>query len=143
MKKIPTGREIKMQNRIDRYQQVKKGWEKIGEKRYYFKSKWEKIYALYLEFLKKKKDIRDWYYESKTFIFPVPNGRGITHYTPDFCIVEKGGSLTYTEVKGWLDRKSKVKLNRMKKYYPGVKINLITKYEIREIQEKLGRLVGL
>lgn len=47
----------------------KQGWVTIGEHRHYFRSKWEVNYALYLEWLKTKKQIAEWEYEPQTFWF--------------------------------------------------------------------------
>lgn len=47
---------------------------------------------------------------------------------PDFEIWFKGDDRpTYWEVKGWMDPKSATKLDRMKRYYPDVKIVLVDK----------------
>ena len=96
----------------------------IGGKRYYFKSKWERNYARYLEWLKSRGEITDWFYEMKTFWFEGIR-RGITSYKPDFVVIAK--STEYHEVKGYMDAKSKTKLKRMAKYHPAEKVLLIQK----------------
>jgi hypothetical protein len=90
----------------------------------YFRSAWEANYARYLNFLKKNKDIVDWEYEPKTFIFEQIK-RGTRAYTPDFRVVYRGGRYEWHEVKGWMDGPSKTRLKRMEKYYPTEKIILI------------------
>lgn len=48
-------------------------------------------------------------------------------YLPDFRVLEKDGTYTYYEVKGWMDSKSVTKIRRMKKYHPHVRLVLVTK----------------
>lgn len=75
----------------------------------YFRSRWEANYARYLSFL----DV-EWEYEPETYIFEEIK-RGTRSYTPDYYIPDED---VIIEVKGYLDSKSRVKLKRMKKYYP-------------------------
>ncbi len=79
----------------------------------YFRSRWEANYARFLNFMN-----IEWSYEKKTFWF-MNIKRGVRSYTPDFYLPRTD---EYHEVKGYMDAKSKTKLKRMKKYYPGVKI---------------------
>ena len=106
------------------YSRCKRGWKTVGNKRYFFRSKWEKNYACYLEWLKNKNEIKDWRFETKTFWFENIK-RGIRSYLPDFEVVTKKEKIEYHEVKGWMDAKSKTKLKRMAKYYPKIKMVLI------------------
>jgi len=107
-----------------------KGWLSFGvgedgiEKKYYFKSLYEKNYARYLDFLREKNKISDWLYEPETFWFEAIK-RGVRSYLPDFKIINKNGSIEYHEVKGFMDSKSQTKLKRMAKYYPDIKIRVI------------------
>jgi len=103
----------------------------------YVRSSWEANYARYLNFLKKNREIQDWEYEPDTFYFENIK-RGTRSYTPDFKIMENDGEIIYHEVKGYMDQKSRTKLNRMKKYYPEIKIILIMKKEMMEIKNKVG-----
>jgi hypothetical protein len=97
----------------------------IGGKRYYFKSKWERNYARYLQWKKEQGDITDWTYETKTFWFEGIK-RGTTSYKPDFVVTTLSG-IEYHEVKGYMDAKSKTKLKRMAKYFPSERVVLIQK----------------
>ena len=54
---------------VGRFGNVKRGWFDIAGKRLFFRSKWEANYALYLNFLVKQKQIKDWNYEKDVFIF--------------------------------------------------------------------------
>lgn len=102
----------------------KAGWREIGGKRKYFRSRWEANYARYLEFLKVQKQIKDWEHESKVFWFEGIK-RGCVSFLPDFEITELNNTLSYHEVKGWMDDRSKTKLRRMKIYYPDVILKVI------------------
>lgn len=116
------------------------GWREIGGKRKYYRSKWEANYARYLEFLKYHNEIKDWQHESKTFWFEKIK-RGCRSYLPDFEILNKDDSIEYHEVKGWYDERSKTKINRMKKYYPDVKLKIIFEKEYKNIQKKMCGLI--
>ena len=122
------------------YEHIQRGEYLIGKRGVmYFRSKWEANYALYLEFLKGQGEIQDWHYESKMFDFPIPHG--VTRYMPDFEVVEKDGSITYREVKGYLDSRSKTKLKRMAKYYPKVKL-IVEGAEQMRVLNKYKKLLG-
>lgn len=116
------------------YENIQRGEYLVGGKAMYFRSKWEANYALYLEFQKKQKVIRDWHYESKFFDFPAIS-HGTTRYLPDFEIEENDGTTSYVEVKGYMDSRSKTKLRRMAKYYPQVKLILVQKAEMQALNK--------
>lgn len=123
------------------YSRTKKGWREFPSgKRYFFRSGWEMNYALYLEWLMYKKEIKNWEYERETFWFEKIR-RGVRSYTPDFFVTNNNGSEEIHEVKGWLDSKSKTKLARMAKYYPDVKVILIGESEYKELK-KWGKMIG-
>lgn len=104
----------------------------------YFRSKWEANIALYLDFLVKNKQIKDWEYEAQYFVFDQIR-HGTTRYLPDFKITNNNGSFEYWEVKGYMDARSKTKLKRMAKYYPNIKLVLIEKDFYNDIKKKLGK----
>jgi hypothetical protein len=99
------------------------GWLEVGGKRIYVRSHWERNYCFYLECLKVRGHIEGWEYEPKTFWFKGIK-RGVCSYKPDFLVVFYDHT-EYREVKGYLDRKSKTKLKRMKKYYPSINLRVI------------------
>jgi len=103
---------------------IKQGWVEIGGKRFFARSGWEANIAAYLEFLKKKGFIEDWNHEPKTFWFEDIK-RGVRSYLPDFEVSRGNGVVEYWEVKGYMDAKSKTKLNRMRIYHPTVKMVVI------------------
>ena len=105
----------------------------------YVRSKAEANYARFLNWLQARGEILSWEYEPQTFDFPVK--RGTRSYTPDFRIRDKGGAIVYHEVKGWMDRKSKVQLNRMRRHYPEVQIRVIDGKEIGRLGRQVGPLI--
>jgi len=100
----------------------------------YFRSRWEANYARYLNFLIKKGNIKKWEYESYTFWFDGIR-RGVVSYKPDFKIINNNGIHEWHEIKGYLDAKSKTKLKRMSKYYPGERLILIGQKEYKSISQ--------
>ena len=107
------------------FKNIQDGWWTDGERRIYMRSSWEKKYADRLNILKMAGEIKDWEYEPDTFWFEAIK-RGVRSYKPDFKVIYKDGSVQYHEVKGFLDAKSQTKLKRMAKYYPDIKIVVIT-----------------
>ena len=105
----------------------------------YVRSSWEANYARYLSFLVSNGEILGWEYEPDTFEFPVK--RGNIAYTPDFKIINNDGSVEYHEVKGYMDKDSAVKLKRMEKYYPTIKVVVIGKDEYTMLK-KWAKLIN-
>jgi hypothetical protein len=121
--------------------QARRGeWVEIGGKRHYMRSKWEQQYAAFLECLKQNGEIVDWEYEPKTFWFEGIR-RGTNNYKPDFLVKLNNGREQYREVKGYLCRKSKTKLRRMKKYFPAVDVRLIDGTWFKANAAKLALIV--
>ena len=102
----------------------KSGWREIGGKRIYARSRWEANYARYLQWLKERSEIIEWEHEPETFWFEAIK-RGSRSYLPDFRVTIKSGEVEFHEVKGWMDRRSRTKLKRMKKYHPTVSVRVI------------------
>ena len=98
----------------------------------YFRSKWERNYARFLNYLVSVGRIARWEYEPDTFDFPVR--RGVTSYTPDFKVWLLNGTHFYVEVKGYLDATSKTKLSRMAKYHPDQRVRLVDTKEYGSIR---------
>jgi hypothetical protein len=118
----------------------RQSWREIGDKRIFARSAWEANIARYLEFLKAGGYIQEWEHEPDTFWFEKIK-RGVRSYLPDFKITELDGSTCYWEVKGYLDPKSKTKLNRFKKYYPQHKIRLVDAAEYKKLAKQLSGLI--
>lgn len=84
----------------------------------YFRSRWEANYARYLNLLLGKKEILGWAYEPRRFVFEKVK-RGTTSYTPDFRVdYPCGRKHEWHEVKGWVNQRSRTRLDRMGRYYP-------------------------
>lgn len=109
-----------------------KGWYESGNRKYYLKSSWELSYAKYLDSSLKDGKIIEWEYEPDTFWFEKIR-RGVRSYTPDFKVTQLNGTLEYHEVKGYLDSKSKTKLNRMRIYHPDIKMILIDRAVMKSL----------
>jgi hypothetical protein len=81
-----------------------------------FKSRYEYNYSLFLDYVGLA-----WVYEARTFIFhPIQSG------TRD----------EYHECKGYLDRRSRVQLKRMRIYYPHVKLVVIDRRFFQQCEAK-------
>ena len=106
----------------------------------FFRSSWEANWARYLNLLKKSGNIYKWEYEADNFEFPIK--RGTRSYTPDFKIWDSEESEPYYhEVKGWMDSKSKTRLNRMAKYHPDTKIIVIGEKQYKAVARKCRYLI--
>lgn len=117
---------------------VQKGDYETSKGTIFFRSKWEANYALYLDFLIKKEQIKDWEFEVDRFIFDAIKF-GTRSYLPDFKIYNMDGTFEYHEVKGYMDNRSKTKLKRMEKYFPNTKLILIDKDVYNNIKKNLGK----
>jgi hypothetical protein len=102
----------------------KQGWITLGGKTHYMRSEWEYFYAIHLQKLKQQGKIADWFYEPVTFWF-LKIMRGVRSYKPDFKVLFHSGNEEFVEVKGFMDDQSKTKINRMRIYYPKVKLRVV------------------
>jgi uncharacterized protein YnzC (UPF0291/DUF896 family) len=118
----------------------KQGWREIGGINKYYRSRWEANYARYLEFLKTHKEITSWEHEPDVFWFEEIK-RGVRSYLPDFKVIDNKGQIVYHEVKGWMDRRSKTKIKRMKKYHPTVKLLIIDAKWFKANGKKLSGII--
>jgi len=106
------------------------------------RSSWEANYARYLDWLVGLGEVLEWEYEPTKFTFDAWGHRGANWcYIPDFRVVNKDGSVEYHEVKGRMDRNSKVKINRFRKYYPEHKLVIIDAQAYRALERDVCRLV--
>lgn len=117
------------------YSRVKNGTVEIAGRVIFFRSSWEANVAAYLQFKKEKKLIKEWEFEVDVFWFDKIK-RGVRSYKPDFKITDNDGSQYYIEVKGWMDAKSKTKLNRMRIYHPSVKVEVLGSKEYKELKKQ-------
>lgn len=118
----------------------KAGWREIGDKRIYARSRWEANFARYLEHCKRECLIEEWEHEPETFWFEAIK-RGVRSYLPDFRVTEMDGSITYYEVKGWMDARSKTTISRFRKYYPQHTLTVIAKPEYETLAQQMRRVI--
>lgn len=104
----------------------------------FFRSTWEYNVALYLIWLQEQGKITKWEYEVDEYEFPVK--RGNRFYKPDFKVWVKD-QFFYIEVKGYMDNDSRVKLKRMAKYYPDIRVKLFMKEEYDTIKLKFSHVL--
>lgn len=107
---------------------------------FFVRSRWEANYARYLKFLQERKQILRFEYEPDTFWFEQIK-RGCRSYTPDFKVWTSAEKYEYHEVKGYMDQKSRTKLDRMKRYYPNEKVVLIDEPYYKDLKNKLSRMI--
>lgn len=95
------------------------GWAEIGGQRCYFRSKFERRHAEFLELQIGAGLIREWQHEPRTFHFP---GRlqAPVSYKPDFRVVWFSGVEEWHEVKGAWTRKDVSKLRLLARHYPEI-----------------------
>lgn len=123
MKQIP----IKMRmggGRVVRVMRNQQVTECVGGKSCHFRSKFERNWAKYLEFLKEQGEIFDWNYETIDLIF-ANEIKGVKSWLIDFTVEKNDGSLYYQECKGLLEGKDVTRFIRASKYYPNAKIELV------------------
>lgn len=71
----------------------------------------------------------------------MPIRYGTRSYTPDFEVVERDGAIVYEEIKGRLTKKSVVQLKRMARYYPDIRVRLITAQEYYAVARKVSAMI--
>ena len=103
----------------------------------FFRSAWEANYARYLNLLIRFKVVERWDFEPETFWFNKIK-RGTRAYLPDFRVFYRHDSSrpVYVEIKGWMDSKSKTKIERFKRYYPQHKFEFVGQKEYNAIRNK-------
>jgi len=118
----------------------KAGWRTVGRKKVWFRSRWEANVARYFQYLKQQGRVRRWEHEPETFWFEGIK-RGCVSYLPDFRVTWPDGGISYVEVKGYMDSKSKTKLKRMAKYFPEVELILIDQNYYSDIERNFKDLI--
>lgn len=81
-----------------------------------------------------------WEYEPEVFWFR-PIKKGTVAYTPDIKVYD-GKDYFWIEVKGYLDNRSKTKINRLRIYYPEefARLKVVIKNDRGEAQEFFDKL---
>lgn len=90
----------------------------------YFRSKWEANVARVLALLLDRGAVYAWAYEPREFEF-FEIRRGTRFYLPDFQVWSDPERYQWWEVKGWMDKTSRIKIDRFRKYYPGEAAKLV------------------
>lgn len=106
----------------------------------YFRSKWEANFSLFLDFRKKRGEIKDWEFEPEAFMFDKIKS-GTRKYIPDFKVFNTDGTHEFFEVKGHQVAKDLTKQRRMAKYYPEIKITVIDKSFYSDMIKKLKGVI--
>lgn len=120
-------------------------YETQDGKTYYTRSGWENNYCSYLDWLKTEGQIKDWAYEPlPRYEFIVGKGKNARAlslgYLPDFKVVNNDDSFYLVEIKG--RRQGMRKLQRMKKFYPKIKIELIEAKGYNQLKKRIGRMLN-
>src|ERR1051326_7243550 len=122
----------------------RKEYEASNGKTYYTRSGWEHNYCSYLDWLKAQGEIKVWEYEPQRYYFidnsvkpPRALGNG---YLPDFKVINNDDSWYLVEIKG--RRVRIIKLKRMKRFYPEIRIELIEQKDYLILKKKVGRLLN-
>lgn len=118
----------------------KQGWREVGGRKIYFRSKWEANFGRYLEWQKNHKMILDWLHEPQTFWFDGIR-RGCVSYLPDFKVFKTDGTYEWIEVKGFMDSKSRTKINRFRKYFPKESLRIVGAKWYKENKKKMSALI--
>lgn len=115
----------------------------IGGKRIYFPNKMEANLYRYYHFLQQHKSIANFQFQPNPFDFRSYGiKRGITTYRPDFLIINNDGSCEYIEAKGFMDKASKTKLNRMRSHFPRIRIRVIDYPDYRkDIAKQVEKII--
>ena len=82
----------------------------------FVRSRYEACYALYLRWQQIPFE-----YEPRRFEFPGIKGRNYS-ILPDFYLTAED---RYVEIKGWMDRDSRIRIQRFRKWYPLVRLDVV------------------
>jgi len=123
------------------YSRTKKGWFLKDGVYIPMRSSWEFNYAHYLNKLLVEGKIKEWEYEATAFKFP-EFIFGCRTYSPDFKVTMPNDEIVYHEVKGWMDKKSVLKLSLMKKHFKHIKLKLINEEKYKKIEKSKRSIPG-
>lgn len=102
----------------------------------YFRSAWEANYARYLNLLMKMGVVKSWAFESETFWFENIR-RGVRSFLIDFKVQYVSEERpVYVEIKGYMDKRSKTKISRFRKYYPQHRLEVIGSKEYYSMRNR-------
>jgi len=118
----------------------KQGWRDVAGRKVFFRSAWEANFGRYLQWQKERKEILEWHHEPKTFWFEGIK-RGCVTYLPDFQVIALDGSHEWIEVKGFMDAKSRTKINRFRKFFPKEKLRIVNSKWYNQNSKKLSLII--
>jgi hypothetical protein len=108
----------------------------------YFRSAWEANYARYLNLLVKMKVVEYWAFEPETFWFENIR-RGTRSFLIDFKVkYANEDKPVYVEIKGYMDKKSKTKISRFRKYYPQHRLEVIGAKEYYALRDRWSSAIS-
>lgn len=99
-----------------------------------FRSNWECNFTFYLEWLKKRGEIKNWEYEPERISWIGGS------YLPDFKVWRNDGTYYYAEIKG--APKGINKFKRAKKECKGITFELWNSEAYKELKKKMGRILN-
>lgn len=105
----------------------------------YMRSRWEANVARFLDVLVMCGHIERWEYEPQVFHFPVK--RGNKTYTPDFLVHPVGGDHYWLEVKGWMDKPSRIKIKRFGIHFPKERLVIVDEKAYRELEKQFADVI--
>jgi len=118
--------DLKKYRRVTKVMNNRRVTATVGGQECHFRSAFEYQWALYLQFLRDKKQIMWWAYEPKVFDFTqFGYTTGPYKYRPDFLICENDKTKVYQECKGYHDGATNRKFQRTAKHYPDVVMELV------------------
>lgn len=136
----PVTRAEAVETRTAKTGKWRSGWYTVGDKRIFFRSLWEVRWAHYLEWRVARGEINRWEYEPDRYVFhEVESNNRI--YIPDFKVWTDPETFHYEEIKGWYSPRDRVKMARMTKYYPDIRVVLVDEPVYREVEAKLSRVI--
>ena len=135
-----------------KYTRYKQGFAEDLNNNVYYHSGWEKNLARLFQYCIQNKVffmdigvIAKVVYEPASFYFPVKWRGKNNHYTPDWGVLLKDSQKSgqegtadfdlFIECKGWMDRDSQIKLDRMSRYFLQHKVVLIDSKAYRDIEK--------
>lgn len=139
--------KVENEKKFSRWKQQRKyaGWREINGLKIYFPNRMEANLYRYYDWLAGKGIIQYFVYcndkgcrEKHTFKF---GGRGATSYLPDFFIQEDENNSYYIEAKGYLSASDKAKMNKMAKYFPKVRVEILTWDRYKGIEAQVGQMI--
>jgi len=111
----------------------------VKDGKIYFRSRLEANWARYLDFQISSGALSNWLYEPAQFCFG--SFRKNNYYRPDFMLINMDGTYHFDEVKGWMDPNSKIRMKRMTRFYPEIKVEIVDSKRVASVAKKLKHVI--